>query len=145
MNKRRYLFPVCRGSFMLGNNCGSCEKCIEERAERGQVLTHAPQPAEPERMTTVALLTIERDDLAFRLKQSEAYLREACERLADMVESDDGEAFFEGEKFIKRHAPDIYNVIGASAFDPLPDFPEPTLRDKACGFIVGLLIRKPKQ
>ena len=38
--------------------------------------------------------------------------REACERIADMLRQDDGEAFFEGEKFLKRHAPDLYDKIG---------------------------------
>lgn len=38
--------------------------------------------------------------------------REACERIADMLRQDDGEAFFEAEKFLKRHAPDLYEKIG---------------------------------
>jgi hypothetical protein len=38
--------------------------------------------------------------------------RQACERIFDMVQQDDGEAFFEGEKFLKQHAPDLYNRIG---------------------------------
>lgn len=85
----------------------------------------------------------DRDELRDQLQQAEAYLREACERLADIIEGDDGEAYFEGEKFLKRHAPDIYNVIGAS-LDPVPDFPEPTMFDKVTGFIVGMMQRKPK-
>jgi hypothetical protein len=100
----------------------------------------------------VASLSIMLDNMTDERDALRDYLREACERLADMIESDitaadDGEAFFEGEKFIKQHAPDIYNVIGASLADdePLPDFPEPTLLDRACGYIVGLLIRKPRQ
>lgn len=40
--------------------------------------------------------------------------REACERIADMLKQDDGEAFFEAEKFLKRHAPDLYNTIGVA-------------------------------
>ena len=40
--------------------------------------------------------------------------REACERIADMLRQDDGEAFFEAEKFLKRHAPDLYDKIGMS-------------------------------
>ena len=40
--------------------------------------------------------------------------REACERIADMLRQDDGEAFFEAEKFLKRHAPDLYDNIGIS-------------------------------
>ena len=84
---------------------------------------------------------------AGKQEEAERYLREACERLADIIESDDGEAWFEGEKFLKRHAPDIYNVMGVSLSDlePVPDFPEPTLIDRACGYIVGLLIRKPRR
>lgn len=69
--------------------------------------------------------------------------REACERIADMLQGDDGEAWFEAEKFLKAEAPDLYDAIGLPA-DPLPDFPEPTLLDRAQGFIVGLLIRKPR-
>ena len=38
--------------------------------------------------------------------------REACERIADMLRQDDCEAFFEAEKFLKRHAPDLYDKIG---------------------------------
>ena len=38
--------------------------------------------------------------------------REACERIADMLRQDDGEAFFEAEKFLKRQAPDLYDKIG---------------------------------
>lgn len=38
--------------------------------------------------------------------------RQACERILDMVRQDDGEAFFEGEKFLKQHAPDLYNRVG---------------------------------
>ena len=37
---------------------------------------------------------------------------EACERIADMLRQDDGEAFFEAEKFLKRHVPDLYDKIG---------------------------------
>ena len=29
-----------------------------------------------------------------------------------MLRQDDGEAFFEAEKFLKRHAPDLYDNIG---------------------------------
>lgn len=39
--------------------------------------------------------------------------REACERIADMLRQDDGEAFFEAEKFLKAHAPDLYDKIGS--------------------------------
>lgn len=70
--------------------------------------------------------------------------REACERIADMLQGDDGEAWFEAEKFLKAEAPDLYDEIGMSPLEPLPDFPEPTLLDRACGYIVGLLIRKPR-
>ena len=70
--------------------------------------------------------------------------REACERVADMLQGDDGEAWFEAEKFLKAEAPDLYDEIGLSPLEPLPDFPEPTLLDRACGYIVGLLIRKPR-
>lgn len=34
--------------------------------------------------------------------------REACERIADMLRGDDGEAFFQAERFLKAHAPDLY-------------------------------------
>lgn len=44
-------------------------------------------------------------------------VREACRVIANMIESDDGESFEDGERFVKRHAPDIYNVIGVSAYD----------------------------
>lgn len=47
------------------------------------------------------------------LKKSPLF-REACERIADMLRQDDGEAFFEAEKFLKRHAPDLYDKIGIS-------------------------------
>ncbi|QXN72460.1 hypothetical protein RCTHUNDERBIRD_51 [Rhodobacter phage RcThunderbird] len=70
--------------------------------------------------------------------------REACERIADMLQGDDGEAWFEAEKFLKRHAPDLYNEIGMSS-EPLPDFPEPTLFERFQGAIVGILFRKPMQ
>ena len=45
---------------------------------------------------------------------SPSLFREACERIADMLRQDDGEAFFEAEKFLKRHAPDLYDNIGIS-------------------------------
>jgi len=70
--------------------------------------------------------------------------REACERVADMLQGDDGEAWFEAEKFLKRHAPDLYNEIGMSS-EPLPDFPEPSFYDRVTGFFAYLLIGKPKQ
>ena len=38
--------------------------------------------------------------------------REACERIGDMLRQDDGEAFFEAEKFLKREARDLYDKIG---------------------------------
>lgn len=44
--------------------------------------------------------------------------RQACERILDMVRQDDGEAFFEGEKFLKQHAPDLYNRIGLKLEEP---------------------------
>ena len=47
-----------------------------------------------------------------RAEKAEAKEREACERIADMLRQDDGEAFFEVEKFLKRHAPDLYDKIG---------------------------------
>lgn len=45
---------------------------------------------------------------------SPSLFREACERIGDMLRQDDGEAFFEAEKFLKRHAPDLYDNIGIS-------------------------------
>lgn len=113
--------PNCKGSMLLQTGCGECERCnaqIAARLNEGRVLTEAPVPP--------------------------ATFREACERIADMLQGDDGEAWFEAEKFLKRHAPDLYDEIGMSPLDPLPDFPEPTLLDRAQGFIVGLLIRKPR-
>ena len=53
------------------------------------------------------------------LKKSPLF-REACERIADMLRQDDGEAFFEAEKFLKRHAPDLYNKIGLPKERPEP-------------------------
>ena len=47
------------------------------------------------------------------LKKSPLF-REACERIGDMLRQDDGDAFFEAEKFLKRHAPDLYDKIGMS-------------------------------
>ncbi|UUV44562.1 hypothetical protein RCMOTHERGOOSE_52 [Rhodobacter phage RcMotherGoose] len=74
--------------------------------------------------------------------------REACERIADMLQGDDGEAWFEAEKFLKAEAPDLYDAIGLPA-DPLPDFPEPNAFERlqawVLGGIVGLLIRKPRK
>ena len=37
---------------------------------------------------------------------------EACERVYDLLLGDDGEAYFEAEKFLKRVRPDLYNRIG---------------------------------
>lgn len=45
--------------------------------------------------------------------QPRSLFREACERIADMLRQDDGEAFFEAEKFLKAHAPDLYDKIGS--------------------------------
>ena len=80
-----YKNPVCRGSFILGTACGRCERCAEIR-NLGRVV--AEPPASP------------------------SLFREACERIGDMLRQDDGEAFFEAEKFLKRNAPDLYNKIG---------------------------------
>lgn len=88
---------------------------------------------EPERKTTVALLTFERDDLQIRLEY-------ACDRIFDMLQGDDGQAWSEAERFLKREAPGLYDRLGMP-----DDFPEPSLIDKACGVIVGLLIRKPRK
>lgn len=43
-----------------------------------------------------------------------ALYEQACERILDMLRQDDGEAFFEAEKFLKQHRPDLYNRIGAT-------------------------------
>ena len=80
-----YKNPVCRGSFMLGTACGRCERCNEIR-NLGRVIAEPPV--------------------------SPSLFREACERIADMLRQDDGEAFFEAEKFLKRNAPDLYDKIG---------------------------------
>ncbi len=37
---------------------------------------------------------------------------EACDRILDMLRQDDGQAFFEAEKFLKANAPDLYNKLG---------------------------------
>lgn len=42
---------------------------------------------------------------------------QACDRIFDMLLADDGEAFFEGEKFLKQHRPDLYNLIGEMSSD----------------------------
>jgi len=74
--------------------------------------------------------------------------REACERIFDMLEDDDGEAWFEAEKFLKRHAPDLYDEI-AMPGELLPDFPELSLLDKMQGAlvsaVVGLFAKKPRK
>ena len=51
-------------------------------------------------------------DLIAAVRHFAAKEREACERIADMLRQDDGEAFFEAEKFLKRHAPDLYDKRG---------------------------------
>ena len=51
-------------------------------------------------------------DLISAVRHFAAKEREACERIADMLRQDDCEAFFEAEKFLKRHAPDLYDKIG---------------------------------
>jgi len=38
--------------------------------------------------------------------------REVCDRLFDMLLGDDGQAWSEAERFLKRHAPDLYQRIG---------------------------------
>lgn len=43
---------------------------------------------------------------------------QACERILDMLKQDDGEAFFQGEAFLKQHAPDLYNRIGLDMTNP---------------------------
>lgn len=48
-------------------------------------------------------------------------LSEACDRLYDMLLGDDGEAYFQAERFLKQHRPDLYAKIGMqqrSAVDP---------------------------
>lgn len=52
--------------------------------------------------------------LIIKTNVTPSLFREACERIADMLRQDDGEAFFEAEKFLKRHAPDLYDKIGIS-------------------------------
>lgn len=44
--------------------------------------------------------------------QNDNRLREACERICDMVRGDDGEAWSQAERFLKAHAPDLYDKIG---------------------------------
>lgn len=39
-------------------------------------------------------------------------LREACKHIFDMLLADDGQAWSEAERFLKAHAPDLYNRIG---------------------------------
>ena len=51
-------------------------------------------------------------DLIAAVRHFAAKEREACERIFDILRQDDGEAFFEAEKFLKRHAPDLYDKIG---------------------------------
>lgn len=39
-------------------------------------------------------------------------LAEAYDRIFDMIQGDDGQAWSEAERFLKNHAPDLYNQIG---------------------------------
>ena len=53
-------------------------------------------------------------DLISAVRHFAAKEREACKRIADMLRQDNGEAFFEAEKFLKRYAPDLYDKLGIS-------------------------------
>lgn len=57
-------------------------------ASLGRVITHPPQPL--------------------------SLFDEACDRLFDMLQGDDGEAWSQAERFLKAHRPDLYNHLGVS-------------------------------
>lgn len=38
--------------------------------------------------------------------------KDACGRIYDMLLQNDGEAFFQSERFLKEHAPDLYDKLG---------------------------------
>lgn len=42
----------------------------------------------------------------------------ACDRLFDLLLQDDGEAYSQGERFLKQHRPDLYNRIGMATTKP---------------------------
>jgi hypothetical protein len=44
--------------------------------------------------------------------QPATLLNEAFDRLFDIMLGDDGEAYFQAERFLKAHRPDLYNRIG---------------------------------
>lgn len=44
--------------------------------------------------------------------QPASLLNEAFDRLFDIMLGDDGEAYFQAERFLKAHRPDLYNRIG---------------------------------
>ncbi len=40
-------------------------------------------------------------------------LKQACDRIFDMLQKpEDGQAWSEAERFLKQHAPDLYNKLG---------------------------------
>lgn len=57
-------------------------------ASLGRVIAHPPQPL--------------------------SLFDEACDRLFDMLQGDDGEAWIQAERFLKAHRPDLYNRLGMS-------------------------------
>lgn len=51
-------------------------------------------------------------EAAGHLTEHDSLFRQACERIFDMLLADNGQAWFEAERFLKAHAPDLYNRIG---------------------------------
>lgn len=69
----KYKNPVCRGSVLLRNACGSCERCVEQKAAiAAQIKSFDDNPPKPDPPSKEATLKTENADLRERLSVSEA-------------------------------------------------------------------------
>lgn len=84
-NRDEYKNPVCRGCWTLGNNCGTCERCIESKETKPGKSPTPPTAKNIEKVNRLDWIEIAREIFINKVCGKQLSRREAEEESKDAI------------------------------------------------------------